>query len=187
LQLEAPSRMIDAQPWPDRAGATLVDSLGAVWNLAGSMTPVLRHVGTAVETPTVASDGSQRLFVEGAALVWERADGTRAEGDLGQTKTAWFTADVGWQVAAAGYEDGLVRFWSLPDMQVTATLRGHTSRVVALAFSADGRFVTTGAWDGDVRVWSTRPLRMAPEELAEEANAAWGAEGEELLGMLPGR
>lgn len=37
-----------------------------------------------------------------------------------------------------------------------ATLEGHTGNVVALAYSALGKWIVTGSEDGTVKVWDTR-------------------------------
>lgn len=54
---------------------------------------------------------------------------------------------------AAGDDAGNVVVWSVKDKKTVARAKGHTGRVSAIGFTADGqRFVTT-SWDGTVRVW----------------------------------
>jgi WD40 repeat protein/tRNA A-37 threonylcarbamoyl transferase component Bud32 len=57
------------------------------------------------------------------------------------------------------------------------SLTGHTSTVSGLAFSPDGRWITTASWDGTVRIARTdsdgelRPLLAAPSQEAPAAVA----------------
>ncbi|KGB78979.1 G protein beta subunit-like protein [Cryptococcus deuterogattii 99/473] len=59
-------------------------------------------------------------------------------------------------VAAAG--NATVRIWDIQSLSNTpiATLEGHTGNVVALAYSALGKWIVTGSEDGTVKVWDTR-------------------------------
>lgn len=43
-----------------------------------------------------------------------------------------------------------------------ATLEGHTGNVVALAYSALGKWIVTGSEDGTVKVWDTRYITLIP-------------------------
>ena len=40
--------------------------------------------------------------------------------------------------------------------QETLTLEGHTNRVWSVAFSADGKRIAFGSWDGTVKVWDAQ-------------------------------
>lgn len=61
-----------------------------------------------------------------------------------------------------GSDDTTVKFWNVETGQVVQTLTGHTQRIYALAFTADGRTLLTGSLDGTARLWdwqSGRELR----------------------------
>ncbi|OCF74027.1 G protein beta subunit-like protein [Kwoniella mangroviensis CBS 8886] len=67
-------------------------------------------------------------------------------------------------LAAAG--NGAVR-WGFDLMDIfmankahIATLEGHTANVVALAYSAMGKWIVTGSEDGSVKVWDTRTAQI---------------------------
>ncbi|WVW82543.1 hypothetical protein I302_104554 [Kwoniella bestiolae CBS 10118] len=63
-------------------------------------------------------------------------------------------------LAAAG--NGAVRIWDIASLSNTpiATLEGHTANVVALAYSAMGKWIVTGSEDGSVKVWDTRTAQI---------------------------
>ncbi|WVQ82670.1 hypothetical protein IAT38_004802 [Cryptococcus sp. DSM 104549] len=63
-------------------------------------------------------------------------------------------------LAAAG--NGAVRIWDIhsPSNTPIATLEGHQGNVVALAYSAMGKWIVTGSEDGTVKVWDTRTAQM---------------------------
>ena len=71
-------------------------------------------------------------------------------------ESAWyfvFSPD-GNRIAAAN-EDGVTRLWNVSTGRMTALCRGHTSKVLSVAFRGDGeRLVTTSA-DGTVRQWDS--------------------------------
>jgi WD40 repeat protein/uncharacterized caspase-like protein len=47
-----------------------------------------------------------------------------------------------------------IQVWLTAERRQVATLRGHTDRVRSVVFSADRRFLISGAKDGTIRVWS---------------------------------
>jgi WD40 repeat protein len=53
----------------------------------------------------------------------------------------------------AGGDDQTVIFWDIATGEARKTLTGHTGRIYALAFTADGRTLLTGALDGTARLW----------------------------------
>jgi WD40 repeat protein len=183
VSIGALARAHDLQPWPDRRGAALLDAKAVLWEIVGTELPSVRRVSEGAETGSIMSDGVQQVSLRGDVLVHRDPHGVersvRADGGM----PLWVTADAGFQRAAIGHQDGTVRVWSLPDLALRAVLRGHTSRTLALAFSADGRFLVTGSWDGDVRVWSMRPLELSADALVEEAVGAWGRTAHDLLGL----
>jgi WD40 repeat protein len=54
---------------------------------------------------------------------------------------------------AAGLASHLIRVSDAKSGELVATLRGHSDRVVALAFSADRSLLASGSWDGTAKVW----------------------------------
>jgi WD40 repeat protein len=61
----------------------------------------------------------------------------------------------GEQLLATGSHDHSIRLWDLRSRQCVERLYGNPSEVWALAFSADGSGVLSGAKDGTVRLWPT--------------------------------
>lgn len=54
---------------------------------------------------------------------------------------------------ASGGSDNLVRLWNIETGKVTATLRGHTNIVFAIAFSPDGARLASGSTDKSIMLW----------------------------------
>ena len=58
------------------------------------------------------------------------------------------------QRLASAYGDGTVKVWDAATGEETRTLKGHSGRVIDVAFSRDGqRLASAGLEDGTVRVW----------------------------------
>ncbi len=69
----------------------------------------------------------------------------------------WHSARTvaGWPRPAA---DRTIKLWDARTGEDVFTLRGHTSGVVAVAFSPDGNLIVSGGVDNTARVWNAIPL-----------------------------
>lgn len=56
-------------------------------------------------------------------------------------------------ISTHGYSQNALVVWKYPTMTQTAVLKGHTSRVLYMAMSPDGKSVATGAGDETLRFW----------------------------------
>lgn len=57
-------------------------------------------------------------------------------------------------VSTHGYSQNQICIWKYPTMTQTATLTGHTFRVLYLAMSPDGQNIVSGAGDETLRFWT---------------------------------
>lgn len=73
------------------------------------------------------------------------------QGHSRQIDAVAFSPDF--RVMASGDRDGIVRLWSMPQLQPIRSLTGHTGPIRAIAFSPDARRVATGGEDKSIRVW----------------------------------
>ncbi|MFK7820551.1 MAG: protein kinase, partial [Planctomycetaceae bacterium] len=64
---------------------------------------------------------------------------------------ATFHPDMGSLVAGA--MDGSLRLWDLHGKSLKRILRGHQAPVLTVTYSHDGRWLATGDWNGEVRLW----------------------------------
>jgi WD40 repeat protein len=65
--------------------------------------------------------------------------------------------------AAAGYQDGKVRLWALPEGRCVRTLTGHDGPVRSVTGSADGRFLMSAGEDGTLCSWELKWEYHLPE------------------------
>ncbi|KAL1921588.1 uncharacterized protein VTP21DRAFT_11304 [Calcarisporiella thermophila] len=73
-------------------------------------------------------------------------------------------------VSTHGYSQNQIGVWKYPTMEQVALLQGHTSRVLYLAVSPDGRSICTGAGDETLRFWRVF-AESSPRE--EEMDLFW--------------
>ncbi|MFJ8646712.1 TIR domain-containing protein [Streptomyces sp. NPDC093546] len=102
---------------------------------------------------------------DGTAIVWrdgEPALRLRAGGGKLWTVAAHPTRPV---LAAAG-DNRRVTLWNADTGAVLAELTGHTGRILALTFNADGTELASAGEDGTVRLWSLPPDGGAPSPRA---------------------
>jgi WD40 repeat protein len=53
------------------------------------------------------------------------------------------------------------RLWDVTTGKHTATLPGHTDFIYSVVFSADGKTLTSGAFDGAIKLWGMPATRKA--------------------------
>jgi len=111
-------------------------------------------------------------------------------GHGGWVLTAAFSPD-GKIVASAGVATtsymvapGDVHLYSSVSGFPYALLRGHTKRVTAIAFSADGKLLASGSADGSVRLWGVPRVasRAAAQELAQPISTPGPVEPDPFVG-----
>ncbi|MCC6233817.1 MAG: protein kinase [Verrucomicrobiales bacterium] len=88
---------------------------------------------------------TQVWSVQDQSLVAELAEPVR-------TEYAAFSHDGRWLAVAGG--DATIRLWETSDWKKVRTLRGHTDPVESLDFHPAGRFLASGARNGEVKLWS---------------------------------
>jgi WD40 repeat protein len=56
-----------------------------------------------------------------------------------------------------GFQDSVIRLWSVETGELLHTLEGHAQAVNHLLFSPDGQFFVSASYDGQIRMWGIRP------------------------------
>jgi WD40 repeat protein/serine/threonine protein kinase len=128
-----------------------------VWDAADGRQRAAFPTGFDARTqPRMAlSPDGRRLAVAGlpwAIKVWDLAGGREV---LKLEKGEWFNdlafSPDGQRLAAA--HETVVSIWDVVNGRETLNLQGHTHTVLSVAFSADGRRLTSAVRDGSVREW----------------------------------
>ncbi len=134
------------------------DGTARVWRTAnGALVAVLRH-GAPVNAAQLGPEGKTAVTAgaDGLARFWD----VRSERVLRTLRHDGAINDVrfdrsGRRLVTAS-DDGTAAVWRLSDGKRLATLKGHTSGVVAAAFSPNGRHVATASSDSTARIWNPR-------------------------------
>ena len=63
-----------------------------------------------------------------------------------------------------GAGDKLVRLWDLNTETPLHTCEGHKQWIMCLQWSPDGKYLASGAKDGEVRIWNPESATVAPKD-----------------------
>jgi WD40 repeat protein len=61
-------------------------------------------------------------------------------------------------LASASY-DNTVKLWSVESQKEITTLQGHLSPVLSIAFSPDGKYLTSSSNENTVKLWSMQNFK----------------------------
>jgi WD40 repeat protein len=173
-------RVVDMTSDPDREGASAITSDGGVWRLSANPGAPARLIARRPEALAIAGDAEQILIATNTGIEQITADGSRSIALPGSRVTELALSPDGW-LLAVGRHDGSLDVLSTSTLEHIAVMHGHTGRVSALAFDAEGAWLISGSWDGDIRQWSMHPLALEPAAALAEAERAWGLTLDELL------
>lgn len=141
-----------------RLAATLCLALAASVSAQGVQRLPLDDVLAAPGSVALSADGRVAAHVDasGGVRLWDAATGQALAGapDLKRATAVALSRDGRW--LAVGHEDGRLQLWSRGEpRQPPRDLRGHSGRIVVLAFAADDRRLASGSDDGTTQVFDT--------------------------------
>jgi hypothetical protein len=155
----------------DRSGRTLAAvarERALVWQLPGGRQLASITLGAprdVVQGHGTLTPDATRLVTGGLGQptrVWALPQGTleaTLEEGTRNSVSGFAVSDDG-RTLAAGYRDGSVAAWSLPDGRLIARRHEHGAVVGGVALSSDGRRLVSGSSDTSVKVWSLPDLTV---------------------------
>lgn len=176
-----------------------------VWDAAnGAVLHTLRGHGASVFSVGFSADGKRIISGSGdqTARVWDAASGEELQAFKGhgsQIGSVALSPDGRRLVTGGGavrfspdgrFFDAIVeehptaKVWDAGGGLEVVTLEGHTGAVSSVDFSADGRLVVSGSFDGTARVWdvlSRREVRRVSGRGAPIRAVAWFPDGQRFV------
>ena len=162
---------LDYSPSTNKLATGTIDGTVEVWNLDEAV-PVLRknvHVGA---VRTVLFSENETLLSgsdDDNLIVWDLKNNTHKniktnhDGVMGISIIEDILASVGM--------DGVVRLWSMPNLNEIEILRGHVDFIWSVGALKNNRFVSAGK-DGSVRWWSATPAMQTSHHASSKMPAS---------------
>ena len=141
---------------PDRYAVKIWDLNRKVlaYNLLTSFTGAINSLAYSPDGTLLATGG-----YDGEIQLWDTVTGatvrTIQAGSV--VESLAFSPDSQILAAGSGFQDSVVRLWSVNSGELLRTLEGHSSGINQLLFSWDGRMVASASYDGTLRLWGVRP------------------------------
>ena len=142
------------------------DNGAAIWDVVnGRLIRTFGDHGREVAAVDISPDGSRVLTGarDNTAKLWDAATGALLQTFASPSSSVW--GAVSWveaaalspagELAASAGTDYLVRVWDVKTGSQLHVLRSPLAYITVLAFSADGKRLLCGSWDGSVSVWDS--------------------------------
>lgn len=141
------------------------DSTLKIWEMStGQLVQTLQGHSAPVWSCAFSPDGYRVVSAAGAAgkddntvIIWKTTRQTAVQhtlrGHTALVSSCCFSPDVGGRHVLSASHDGTVRIWSAFTAEAVAVLSGHASRVLAVAWSPDGKTIVSGGDEGALKVW----------------------------------
>ncbi len=162
INIETGETSIKLVGWPEVLEVlnSVMNRLRSILGDASILDVLVRRLderGGRISTIATSADGQTAITgaEDGSIRVWDARLGMQVRSMGGRSKTAISsistTPDNGRLVA--GDAGGSVTLWDLASGRRLRSFVGHSNRVLATAFSRDGRHLWTGSSDGSLRRW----------------------------------
>ena len=156
---------MDGSSSPLGGTAAILDQLGGVWLLDGSVWREVRR-----EADAMAVDVGEG----GAPIVVARRREVCIDQLCVPVEDDVIDVSIASDLVAVGMLSGDIVLLRARNGNRVALLRGHRSRVSSVEFGPGARWLVSGSWDGTARVWDLDGLDESAETLIAAAERTWG-------------
>ncbi|MFN8376668.1 MAG: protein kinase [Anaerolineae bacterium] len=167
------------------SGTLSSSTFGELWlwdRVTGEHRELLTGYDDLVTSVAISTDGQYVAaggVFNGELQIWNTATGELALSDpTGQSIIALaFSPDTSRTLLATAGAANTISLWTFDGTTLTAVgepLTGHSERINALAFSADGTLLASGSGDNSVRIWDVATGQQVGEALSGHSESVSG-------------
>lgn len=138
--------------------------------------------GGPVKAIAVSADG--RLALTGSLdysmMVWDLSGPRPHERSRFDDHDGWVNAVAfipNSHRVLSGGDDGTLSMWDVATGRLVRTFKGHQSKIVSIAVSADGHWAATASWDRTARIWNLTASPDAAKATRDDAVIVSGHDG----------
>jgi WD40 repeat protein len=168
-----------------RLSPEIKDNTLRIWDLESARTvQTFQRHREWTDGVAISPDGYHALSAGRSIRLWRASNGRLVRTYKGAAASVAFSPDGSRFVTDTAMADNTLRLWDTQSGKILRTFSGHTSAVLSMAFSPDGRHVLSGSDDSTARLWDVETgslLQTYTGHTARVSSVTFSPDGSRIL------